>query len=959
MNFDKEMKKEVKSMTKRRKAGHKRILALLLSLCIALGGFIIDVMPVQAAPVYYGNQKDLKPKTMELGGTEKWKSGCNVCSVAMLLTAMGKSNATPYDVWKNNNKSLGISLDYIEKNYSVSRVTGNITGNTSNDKKKQIYSLCQKYPYGIVLASPGHYVYAFIESGTLYIHDPGYEGPDTTNPVGWARCIIETNSKKYSDYSSFTGYKTFTDKGGGTPTPTPTQDPITFQTPTYSNVTETTAYVQVNVTADSSQLSKVGMKWDKIVGSTYYHQPEFSWAGSSLRSRISVDFGKEIDKNGNKPTLSPGTKYTCWFYAVTKTGKTINSNAVTFTTKSTAARDTTPPNISNVQVEKYSNGYYVYCDVSDNVGVTKVAFPTWTLKNDQDDLQNPWPVGTPYRQNANGTITYRFNVKASDHNNEQGYYATHIYAYDAAGNQKCVEVSPHTCVDWTKPVISDIKILDQSSTGFTVQCKVTDNVEMFRVRFPVWTEKNGQDDLLWQDGTKNGNIYSFRVSTKDHKNEYGLYHTHIYAYDQNWNEGTAHAPDCTVNETLKIEKSPENYTGKIGETAVFKVAVKGGADPKYQWQKKTETKNWTDCKETGYATSELRFPILSEADDQTEFRCVLKDGSETLFSESAVLSVQKQIPNVPKSFWVDDIPDQTYTGKAVKPRVFVFDENRLLQENIDYTLTYKKNKEVSDTAPNVVVKGIGDYSGTEKVSFSILPKNIMEDDIEVGNLTVAYSDRVRLLVPTVTWGNKRLEYKKDFKIKYPDTDEDAYFVEGRYPIEIVGKGNYTGKRTVQITIRNKKSIKKLTVKKVKNQPYNGSSITPELVIKDGKIRLVEDVDYTVSYHNNVNAGTATVVLTGIGKYGGEKRVSFKITRINIKRANISDIPESIAYAEGDLAIEPHLVIINDEKKVVLRKGEDYTVNIKINKNADTATVIIKGINNYSGTIKRKLDIIPQ
>lgn len=937
-------------MTKKGRVRQKRVLTFLLSFCMVIGLFITDVMPVQAAKVFYASDKDLQPHNSEISD---WSSGCHICSVAMVLTAMGKTNSTPYEVWKKNNRNIGIIWNNIHKNYNVKTTIGYFSGN-SNEKYKQLYSLCQQYPYGIDVYAPyptSHFVYAFIENGTLYIHDPGYKT--------WSYRVVGKNAKNYSDYSNFTSYRIFTDNGGGTVKPTPTQDPITFQTPTYSNITETTAYVQVNVTADNSQLSKVGMKWDKIVGSTYYHQPEFSWAGSSLRSRISVDFGKEIDKNGNKPSLSPGSTYQCQFFAVTKAGKTIYSTAVKFTTKSSAARDTTPPVISNVKVEKYTNGYYVYCDVSDNVGVTKVAFPTWTRKNDQDDLQNPWPVGSPYRQNANGTITYKFNVKASDHNNEQGYYITHIYAYDAAGNQRSTAVMPDTCVDWTKPVISDIKIVDQSSTGYTVQCRVTDNVEMFRVRFPVWTEKNGQDDLLWKDGTKNGDIYSFRVSTKDHNNEYGLYHTHIYAYDQNWNEGTAHAPDCTINKAVKIEKSPENYIGKIGETAVFKVAVTGGENPKYQWQKKTETGNWIDCKESGYATSELRFPILSENDDQTKFRCVVKDGSETLFSESAVLSVKRQIPDVPKSFWVDDIPDQTYIGKAVKPRVFVYDGSSLLQENIDYTLTYKKNKKVSDTAPYVIVRGIGDYSGTERVSFSILPKNIAEDDIEIGNLTVAYYDSVKSAVPTVKWGNKKLEYKKDFKIKYPETDEDPYFVEGRYPIEIVGKGNYTGKRTVQITIRNKKPIKKITVKKIKKQPYSGYSITPELVVKDGRIRLEEDVDYTVSYQNNVNAGTATVVLTGMGKYGGEKRVSFKITRINLKRAVISDIPESIAYTEGDIAIEPRLEIMVGERNVVLKKDEDYTVNVRKNKNADTATVVIKGINNYSGTVKKRIELIPQ
>ena len=57
--------------------------------------------------------------------------------------------------------------------------------------------------------------------------------------------------------------------------------------------------------------------------------------------------------------------------------------------------------------------------------------------------------------------------------------------------------------------------------------------------------------------------------------------------------------------------------------------------------------------------------------------------------------------------------------------------------------------------------------------------------------------------------------------------------------------------------------------------YNGSAITPRINGLDG---LEEDVDYTVSYENNVNAGTATVSVTGIGNYTGTKELVFSIEK---------------------------------------------------------------------------------
>ncbi|MBQ7546969.1 MAG: InlB B-repeat-containing protein [Clostridia bacterium] len=89
--------------------------------------------------------------------------------------------------------------------------------------------------------------------------------------------------------------------------------------------------------------------------------------------------------------------------------------------------DTTPPTVSNVQVTNRTvDGYTVTCTVSDNVGVARVAFPTWTIANGQDDLI--WHNG-----NISGS-TASFRVLRSAHNNETETFITDIYAYDAAGN---------------------------------------------------------------------------------------------------------------------------------------------------------------------------------------------------------------------------------------------------------------------------------------------------------------------------------------------------------------------------------------------------------------------------------------------------------------------------------------------------------------------------------------------
>ena len=93
--------------------------------------------------------------------------------------------------------------------------------------------------------------------------------------------------------------------------------------------------------------------------------------------------------------------------------------------------------------------------------------------------------------------------------------------------------------DTIKPVIdlSTICVSSINSTGFTISCKITDNVGVARVTFPTWTAENGQDDLTWPNVTASGNVYSYTVKYSEHKNEtIGNYFTDIYAYDAAGNE---------------------------------------------------------------------------------------------------------------------------------------------------------------------------------------------------------------------------------------------------------------------------------------------------------------------------------------------------------------------------------------------------------------------------------------
>lgn len=99
------------------------------------------------------------------------------------------------------------------------------------------------------------------------------------------------------------------------------------------------------------------------------------------------------------------------------------------------------PEISDVQIEKDVEGYTITCHVSDDFGIDRVQFPTWTEENGQDDIDRNWSNSEQSRGLLeNGKVSFRVN--RAEHNNETGKYYTHIYAYDIHGNYsvKGVEV---------------------------------------------------------------------------------------------------------------------------------------------------------------------------------------------------------------------------------------------------------------------------------------------------------------------------------------------------------------------------------------------------------------------------------------------------------------------------------------------------------------------------------------
>lgn len=359
-----------------------------------------------------------------------------------------------------------------------------------------------------------------------------------------------------------------------------------------------------------------------------------------------------------------------------------------------------------------------------------------------------------------------------------------------------------------------------------------------------------------------------------------------------------------------------------------------------------------------------------------------KNGKGTHFDSTTVLSVEETIvypyfEQQGKGFYVLPISDYIYTGSAIKPEVQVFDSILNadgsyslieLEKGKDYTVSYKNNKNVNtadSASPSVVIKGKGNYTGTEYAYFNILAKPLTDKDISVQNITVAYNGKLQKTTPTVYRSGKKLTAKKDFKVSYPDTGTNAYTSAGTYPITIEGVGGYSGTLTIYEKITSDILMSKVKVGKISNQTYSedlvnsGNGMTPEsITVTYGSRTLEEGKDYSITYANHLSVGTATAYIiakSGSG-FAGTKAVTYKIVGSSISKAVVSGIvPKAYTGDENDVLQENVSLSIDG---TALRENKDYTVSYSNTSKAGTAAIIFKGINGYSGQLKKTYKITP-
>ena len=227
---------------------------------------------------------------------------------------------------------------------------------------------------------------------------------------------------------------------------------------------------------------------------------------------------------------------------------------------------------------------------------------------------------------------------------------------------------------------------------------------------------------------------------------------------------------------------------------------------------------------------------------------------------------------------------------------------------------------------------------------SITQINLSNAEVTAENLT--YNGKTQAVKPVVKVNDYTLYEGIDYTLT------GAYEAKnvGEYTYTIVGKGDFVGYTTKTFTINNV-DVNDCKVSSINSVPYSGKEIQPDVAVAMDGYTLAKDVDYTVEYQNNLNVGIGIVVIKGIGNFTGRNICLFDITRCDI--STISKIVVKNCEYSGKAAV-PEMILENNG--IALVKDKDYTVTFKNNTSVGTATAVISGIGNYSGTVEKAFTI---
>lgn len=300
-----------------------------------------------------------------------------------------------------------------------------------------------------------------------------------------------------------------------------------------------------------------------------------------------------------------------------------------------------------------------------------------------------------------------------------------------------------------------------------------------------------------------------------------------------------------------------------------------------------------------------------------------------------------------------------YKGTAQKPTVSVCyngDKFLPLYEGQDYTLTHVNN--VNPGTARVIINGIGRYTGTVTRTYTIdTAKDLSKAAVTLSQTEYTYDGKAKEPSVTVTAEGKTLLKDKDYSVSYNYNNR-----VGTATVYVKGIGDNYGETSKAFIIKlatpqissvtsTKHGQVKAVSKTVKGAEGYVFTFTP--VTKAKKTVLVSGSEKKVTskqvvpgakYKVKVRARVSRDGKYIYSDYSAEKTITI-FNNNDLKKASVKLSKTSYKY-DGK-AKEPSVTVKLNNKK--LKKGTDYTVTYKSNKDPGTATVVVKGKGDYKGS----------
>ncbi|WP_073945492.1 LD-carboxypeptidase LdcB/DacB [Streptococcus salivarius] len=412
---------------------------------------------------------------------------------------------------------------------------------------------------------------------TLYTLEKGYK-------VNYDK-VLTADNHQWISYISYSGTRRYVDIATLKTTESKPQENRVSGNLTINNQTSNGFDVVVtNVSGGGKEVKEVRVPiWSDKNG-----QDDLTWYHADKQSDGS--YKVHVDTASHKGDA--GT-YSVHLYYMLNGKRTYITETKATVPQATESQVTGKLTISN----QTSNGFDVVVTNVSGGGkeVKEVRVPIWSDKNGQDDL-------TWYHADKQSDGSYKVHVDTASHKGDAGTYSVHLY-YMLNGKRTYITETKATVPQSTESqVTGKLTISNQTSNGFDV---VVTNVsgggkEVKEVRVPIWSDKNGQDDLTWYHADKQSDgSYKVHVDTASHKDDAGTYSVHLY-YMLNGKRTYITETKATVNPAVE-----SRLTGKLN----IENMTENGFDVVI-----------TDVSGAGKAIQEVLVPVWSDKDGQDDLK---------------------------------------------------------------------------------------------------------------------------------------------------------------------------------------------------------------------------------------------------------------------------------------------------------------------------------------------------